>query len=228
MEDIAFVGVRPAALTDAAGIAQAYVDNWRTTYRGIVPDAFLGGTDPEGQQDRWRSCWTRGDAPVWMAERSGVIVGHASCGPPCDGAFPGWPGEAYSISLTGAPGLRHGCPPVEEADSRKPAAHGPGALGGWEAGAGVSDPWPLVALTCSRRRTGLPMCADPANPQLKEGWRATAVRCAASEARSHLSRHHLGDKRHRAMQPSRRRDPEGGCGETARVREWATGTGPQP
>ena len=102
MEDTASVVVRPAALPDAAGIAQAHVASWRTTYRGIVPDAFLDGMDPERQQARWRRLLDQGETSVWVAERSGVIVGHASCGPQRDGALPGWPGEVYSIYLTRA------------------------------------------------------------------------------------------------------------------------------
>lgn len=94
--------MRPAALPDAAGIAQAHVDSWRTTYRGIVPDAFLDGMDLERQQARWRRLLDQGDTTVWVAERSGVILGHASCGPQRDGALPRWPGEVYSLYLTRA------------------------------------------------------------------------------------------------------------------------------
>ncbi|MDA8200340.1 MAG: GNAT family N-acetyltransferase [Thermaerobacter sp.] len=102
MEDTASVVVRPAVLTDAAGIARAHVESWRTTYRGIVPDGFLDGMDPERQQARWQRLLDHRDTTVWVAERSGVIVGHASGGPQRGGAFPGWPGEVYSIYLTRA------------------------------------------------------------------------------------------------------------------------------
>lgn len=102
MEDAAPVVVRPAVLGDAAGIAQAHIASWRATYRGIVPDAFLDGMDPERQQARWRNLLGPGRATVWVAERSGVIVGHASCGPQRDQAMSGWPGEVYSLYLTKA------------------------------------------------------------------------------------------------------------------------------
>lgn len=102
MDDTTSVVVRPAAFADAAGIAQAHVDSWRATYRGIVPDAFLDAMDPERQQTRWGRLLDHGDTTVWVAEQAGVIVGHASCGPQRDGAFPGWPGEVYSIYLTRA------------------------------------------------------------------------------------------------------------------------------
>lgn len=32
--------IRKAELADAVGIAKVYVDGWRTTYKGIVPDTI--------------------------------------------------------------------------------------------------------------------------------------------------------------------------------------------
>ena len=37
------ITIRPATAADAAQIARVRVDCWRSTYRGLVPDAYLDG-----------------------------------------------------------------------------------------------------------------------------------------------------------------------------------------
>ena len=43
------VTLRPAHPADAAAIAQVRVDSWRTTYRGLIPDAYLDRNEGRGQ-----------------------------------------------------------------------------------------------------------------------------------------------------------------------------------
>ena len=52
------VVVRPALPADAPGIAQVRVDSWRTTYRGMIPDAYLDGMKVEASTAIWQRVLT--------------------------------------------------------------------------------------------------------------------------------------------------------------------------
>ena len=41
--------IRPAQTADAPGIARVHVEAWRSTYRGIVSDAFLDNARQYGK-----------------------------------------------------------------------------------------------------------------------------------------------------------------------------------
>ncbi len=75
--------MRAATRADAAAVARVQRDSWRTTYAGILPldviNSVTGNRDPA----EWERRIERGtnDAATWVAERSGRIVGFASCGP---------------------------------------------------------------------------------------------------------------------------------------------------
>ena len=45
--------IRPAALADVDAIAALHVESWRTSYRGILPDAFLDGPVEEDRSSHW-------------------------------------------------------------------------------------------------------------------------------------------------------------------------------
>jgi hypothetical protein len=47
------IELREAVCADAAGIARVHVASWQTTYRGIVPDAYLDGLTPQNRQRMW-------------------------------------------------------------------------------------------------------------------------------------------------------------------------------
>lgn len=90
--------VRPARPGDAAGIARVHVDGWRSTYPGIVPDAYLAGLSHAVYEERWRA---RLAAPppgtcTFVVEQDGLVVGFAMGGPERDGD-PEYPGELYAI-----------------------------------------------------------------------------------------------------------------------------------
>ena len=72
--------VRPAEARDAAKIARVRVDSWRTTYRGIVPDAYLAGMDVQQSTQMWDRVLTAGPntASVFVADNTGEIVGFAA------------------------------------------------------------------------------------------------------------------------------------------------------
>ncbi|KAF3998463.1 GNAT family N-acetyltransferase [Glaciimonas immobilis] len=72
--------VRRGTVADAAVIAAVRIDSWRTTYRGILPVAYLDGM----KVDQSTAIWTRilqaaSDAAcVFVAEINGEIVGFAA------------------------------------------------------------------------------------------------------------------------------------------------------
>jgi GNAT superfamily N-acetyltransferase len=91
------ISIRPANEGDASAIAHVHVESWRTTYAGVVPDAYLTGLDEILRAKLWHEFLTNG-ALVVVAERKGHVVGFAHGGPnrepleKCDG-------ELYSIYL---------------------------------------------------------------------------------------------------------------------------------
>jgi GNAT superfamily N-acetyltransferase len=74
------VTIRPAQPADASGIAQVRVDAWRTTYRGMIPDAYLAAMRVEESTALWEKVLTA--APnttnTFVAEIDRRIVGFAS------------------------------------------------------------------------------------------------------------------------------------------------------
>ena len=65
------VTIREARRDDAPGIARVHVDSWRTTYRGVLPDAFLAGlsyADRERLWERWLEAAASGASSVFVAE----------------------------------------------------------------------------------------------------------------------------------------------------------------
>ncbi len=91
------MGVRQATPEDASAIARVHVASWKTTYRGIMPDAYLDGLDYESRVVRWRGLLSAAD-PVFVAECAGQIVGFATGGAIRD-PLDGYDAELYAIYL---------------------------------------------------------------------------------------------------------------------------------
>ena len=72
--------VRPAVQEDAAAIAQVRVDAWRTTYRGIVPDAYLAAMSVPDNAAYWARILAAGspNASVFVATERDAVVGFAA------------------------------------------------------------------------------------------------------------------------------------------------------
>jgi GNAT superfamily N-acetyltransferase len=72
--------IRPATPTDALAIATVRVDAWRTTYRGMIPAAYLAAMKVEESQALWERVLTA--APnttnTFVAELDERVVGFAS------------------------------------------------------------------------------------------------------------------------------------------------------
>ena len=72
--------IRFATPADARAIAEVRVNAWRTTYRGLIPDAYLDAMAVEDSMALWDRVLTA--APnttnTFVAEREGNVVGFAS------------------------------------------------------------------------------------------------------------------------------------------------------
>lgn len=90
--------IRPAIPEDAAAIAQVQVASWRTTYAGIVPDAYLAGLEVDRFRQHWHQQLSAGELLLFVAEDSRGVFGFITGGklrePVAD-----YDGELYAIYL---------------------------------------------------------------------------------------------------------------------------------
>jgi ribosomal protein S18 acetylase RimI-like enzyme len=93
--------IREAGAKDASAVARVHVASWRTTYRGVVPDAFLDGMSYEESENRWSERLAGRDRSVFtfVADVSGSIVGFASGGPRRSEVPEDFDGELYALYL---------------------------------------------------------------------------------------------------------------------------------
>ncbi len=93
------ITIREANQDDAYGIAKVYVEGWRSTYQGIVPDDHLAHMTYEQLEQRWSRILNSGDGFVFVAEDGPEnIVGFIWGGPEHQGA-PGYTGELHAIYI---------------------------------------------------------------------------------------------------------------------------------
>jgi GNAT superfamily N-acetyltransferase len=93
--------IRPATERDVDAIARVHVESWRSTYQGIVPDAYLAGLRVEDRAAMWRRVLGEyADVhAVFVAEMPDAgVVGFASSGPTRDNSLP-FDRELYAIYL---------------------------------------------------------------------------------------------------------------------------------
>jgi L-amino acid N-acyltransferase YncA len=74
------ISIRTATQEDAISIARVHVESWRTTYRGIVPDAYLDGLNAGERTVRWREILSPSER-IFVAEEDGEVVGFIYGGP---------------------------------------------------------------------------------------------------------------------------------------------------
>jgi ribosomal protein S18 acetylase RimI-like enzyme len=93
------ITIRPAHIEDAPGIANVHIDTWRTTYAGIVPQAYLDQLSYEERTRRWNSWLSNPQTYTYVAEdESRQIVGFVSGGPENTGD-PTYKAELYAIYI---------------------------------------------------------------------------------------------------------------------------------
>jgi GNAT superfamily N-acetyltransferase len=92
--------IRKAVLADAPALARVRVDSWRTTYRGLIPDAYLDELSYAQAESNWVSNLQSGgrQGHTLVAEAEKGVVGFALGGIERDGR-PGFAGEIYALYL---------------------------------------------------------------------------------------------------------------------------------
>jgi ribosomal protein S18 acetylase RimI-like enzyme len=91
------IRTRPAHETDAQRIAEVYIETWRTTYAGSVPDRILINMSNERQSVYWSRAIRSGTEIVAVAEGDdGRIVAVGSAGANRSRGSP-YAGEVYTL-----------------------------------------------------------------------------------------------------------------------------------
>lgn len=77
------IEIRRASAGDAAAIAKVRVDSWRTTYRGLIPDAYLDAMEVEKSTALWERVLSAEDSAVsvFVATHDDEIIGFAAGNP---------------------------------------------------------------------------------------------------------------------------------------------------
>jgi ribosomal protein S18 acetylase RimI-like enzyme len=101
--------IRPAVISDAASMARVRVETWRTSYRGLIPDASIAGMDIEKETKRSierfkapvpNSCLfvaeVRPETGDELPEMRPFVAGFCGCGRDRDGD-PQYSGELFAI-----------------------------------------------------------------------------------------------------------------------------------
>src|ERR1700693_2665723 len=94
--------IRPAVIEDARAIAEVHVESWRSTYRGIFPEALLNGWSVEKCESSWRDSLAAHEPPsvITLAgcDAGGRVVAFVSGGRERTGQL-GCDGEIHAIYL---------------------------------------------------------------------------------------------------------------------------------
>src|ERR1700758_2377366 len=89
--------VRAATIADLRGIASVDVETWRTTYAGVLPDAFLVQRDERQRTASWKRFLVRRPGDLMVATtQDGEVVGFGSCGVQLDPQFT-YDGEVFTL-----------------------------------------------------------------------------------------------------------------------------------
>ncbi len=92
--------IRRASPADTNALAAVHVESWKSTYRGLFPDAMIDSLDPLGRVVQWQQWLNQADEGlfIYIAETdTGEIEGFAACGP--SQSVPYCDGEVYAIYL---------------------------------------------------------------------------------------------------------------------------------
>jgi len=90
--------IRKASKEDIIDVSRVYVDSWRTTYRGLIPDEYLDQLSYQDAEKRWEDFLNKENSSfIYIAINStGKIIGFAS-GKSIDDKC--YAGELYSLYL---------------------------------------------------------------------------------------------------------------------------------
>ena len=90
--------IRRAVYSDAADIAKVHIDSWKTTYRGIVPDAYIDKLSFDDRLNQWEKALKAGQLVVVAENEEGAVVGFANGGKERSG-HPMYTGELYALYI---------------------------------------------------------------------------------------------------------------------------------
>ena len=93
--------IRPAKEEDVQAIAEVYVETWRSTYAGILPDKVLIEMSPERQMVMWARAIRHADGPaeekiLVLEDDDGTVIGVGSAGFNRDRSS-SYGGEVYTL-----------------------------------------------------------------------------------------------------------------------------------
>lgn len=97
--------IREATPADAAELARVHVSVWQSTYRGIMPDAFLDALTPRQREPYWTQILSADDPPMLrlvLAAEDGMLGGFLTAGAPQNlpaGGASSYRGEVYSLNI---------------------------------------------------------------------------------------------------------------------------------
>ena len=92
--------IRSAVAGDADAMGVVHVRAWQSAYRGVMPDAYLDGLQPEERVAMWRGRISRTELPpLLVAELAGDVVGFAAFGPAQAAPDSTGVGELYAVNL---------------------------------------------------------------------------------------------------------------------------------
>lgn len=74
-EMVAMLQIRRAREEDLAQIAALYVENWQTTYRGLLEQSFLDSMDVGQMQEKWRQYLSADGCGIFVACDDGIFLG---------------------------------------------------------------------------------------------------------------------------------------------------------
>ncbi len=99
-ESCVMTTIRPAVSEDAAAIARVYVDSWRSTYAGLVPDHVLVKMSFRRQVESWsRFMRHKGRWDVVAVAEDTAVIGFGTAGPARGGTTLPYRGEVYTLYL---------------------------------------------------------------------------------------------------------------------------------
>ena len=71
------MNIRVASHQDAEGLAEVHVNSWKTTYQGIISEAYLSNLSVEGRKKNWEWIFKnlKQDEIIYVIEDDGKIMG---------------------------------------------------------------------------------------------------------------------------------------------------------
>lgn len=90
--------IRAATAADAAAIARVHIASWRSSYPGIIDDAYLAALDLAERTEAWNRRLANPALATVVTERDGELVGFSFAGPD-RGNRPDTRGEVYALYL---------------------------------------------------------------------------------------------------------------------------------